>query len=268
MTLYLLVDNGSKQPEATLRLRELAAALSQKSGKTIHPVSLQHADAIPADKLNGQAAQTFTPFINAQLQQGRRDFIVLPLFFGESRALSAFIPQQVEALAQQHGEFDLTVAGVTYPLSSGEPRLAQIIVDHIQAAQQTHPNATPVLVDHGSPVQKITQVREAITKQAEAILGQPIAHACMERREGAEYDFNGQLLADWLEEQAQQGITDVIIAMQFFLPGRHAGACGDVEAICEGVVKQHPQLRYTITPLISEHPLLLEILRDRMQAVE
>lgn len=269
MPVYLLVDNGSKQPDATLALRRLAAALSQHTGKTIHPVSLQHADAIPADALDGEPAQTFPAFLKMQLEQGHHEFVAVPLFFGLSKALTSFIPEEVAKLTPDYPELTVKVAQVTYPLPEGDMRLAQIVFDHTQQAQQQTSDQTRiVLVDHGSPSPTITEVRQRIAQTLQEHFALHVDQAVMERRAGKEYDFNGELLANWLSEQAQQGVTNVIVAMLFFLPGRHAGPNGDVAEICDSVVKEFPKLRYTITPLIGEHPLLLDILKDRMNAVD
>ena len=261
MPTYLLVDNGSKQPQATLALRRLAEALSEQSGRPVEPVSLQHAGSIPPEQLQGSPARLFTEFVQARLDQGEHDFIVLPLFFGESKALSAYIPDEVARLRHYYPELRLKVAKAI----GSDPRMATMVRDHIEAARsQAGESARVVLVDHGSPSPKIAAVRKAIVKRVHERYGLAIEQACMERREGSRYDFNGQLLEDWLRQQAEAGVESVIIAMLFFLPGRHAGPCGDVEAICQAVVADHPQLSYTITPLISEHPLLLEILKQRM----
>ena len=269
MPVYLLVDNGSKQTDATLYLRRLAAELSRHTGKTVHPVSLQHADAISADELGGTPAQVFPDFLKSQLALGEHEFIVVPLFFGLSKAITSFIPDEVAKLEATYPELSVKVAPVTYPLPEGEPRLAKIVFDHIQQAQQQiQAQARVVLVDHGSPSPKITEVRKSIARTLEADYDLQLDQAVMERREGKQYDFNGDLLASWLRQQAEQGTTSVIVAMLFFLPGRHAGPNGDVEEICNNVVADYPQLRFIITPLISEHSLLLDVLKDRLEAVE
>jgi len=54
----------------------------------------------------------------------------------------------------------------------------------------------------------------------------------MERREGKQYDFNGPLLEQWLEQKVARGEKSAIVALMFFLPGRHAGDGGDIEQIC------------------------------------
>lgn len=269
MPVYLLVDNGSRQPDATLYLRCLAAELARHTGKTIYPVSLQHADAIPAEKLDGTPAQIFSEFLKAQLARGEYEFIVVPLFFGLSKALTSFIPDEVAKLKSGHPELKVHLAPVTYPLPDGDARIARIVLEHIQGARKTgDTDQRIVLVDHGSPSPKITEVRKSIARTLVETQGLNLGQAVMERREGKEYDFNGDLLATWLRQQAEQGVTDVIVAMLFFLPGRHAGPRGDVEEICNTVVKDYPQLNFTITPLISEHPLLLDILKDRLEAAE
>lgn len=269
MPVYLLVDNGSRQPDATLYLRRLAVGLGRHIGKTIHPVSLQHADAIPAQELDGTPAQVFPEFLKSQLARGEHEFVVVPLFFGLSKALTSFIPDEVAKLKPEHPDLTVHLAPVTYPLPEGDVRIAKIVLEHIQGAQRTSDaEKRIVLVDHGSPSPRITEVRKSIARTLVDVHALNLDQAVMERREGKEYDFNGDLLATWLRQQAEQGVTDVIVAMLFFLPGRHAGPHGDVAEICNKVVKDYPQLNFTITPLISEHPLLLDILKDRLEAAE
>ena len=62
----LLVDNGSHRAQATLSLRRIAAALSEKVGHKVNPVSLLHSTKVDPSELNGEPAQIFEPFIKAQ----------------------------------------------------------------------------------------------------------------------------------------------------------------------------------------------------------
>jgi sirohydrochlorin ferrochelatase len=109
-------------------------------------------------------------------------------------------------------------------------------------------------------------VRQQLAKQLLPLLGQNnvLDQAVMERREGAEFDFNGALLEDLLIRKAQQGVEQIIVLMQFLLPGRHAGEGGDVARICANIEQQFPQLRIQMTPLVAEHPALVEILHSRI----
>ncbi len=271
MTTFLLVDNGSIKAAATLQLRRIAQQLSERSGKQVYPVSLQHAGRIPAAALNGVKAAVFADFLRKKLAAGERCFMVLPLFFGHSRALSVFIPEQQALLEQDFGRFTLTLADVLYPLPRGDQRLADIIYAHIQqtAMNAALPFKNIVLVDHGSPLPQVTQVRNKVTAQVLSQLKQiapsiNLSSAAMERRVGRRYDFNGILLADWLVKKAEQGEKSAIVALLFSLPGRHAGEDGDIVTICDAVMQRYPTFKIAISPLVGEHPLLLEILQDRL----
>jgi len=267
----LLVDNGSTRPEATLNLRRLATQLTDRTGQVIQPVSLMHSDKIPASELHNQPAQILEPFLKDQLEQGARNFIVIPLFFGKSRALTRFIPDHIEALQKEFGPFSLTVADELCPLPAGEPRLSKILYDNVsRISTENHCHADQViLVDHGSPIPEVTAVRQHIAEQLQELLGSdiPLSQAVMERRQGSEYDFNGNLLEDVLRELAQDKASQTaILAMMFFSPGRHAGPGGDIEEIYRRVEIEHPGIQVHPSPLIAEHPLLIDILQSRLEA--
>ena len=270
MPTIMLVDNGSVRANATLQLRSISEALSEYSGLIIHPVSLQHADKISAEELNQKPANIFSTFMSSQLTKGETDFIVLPLFFGPSKAISSAIPEQVQQLKQKFGDFNLHVADTIYPLPAAEIKLIELLASLTLDCTHTTEFKNPrcVLVDHGSPSPAVTKVREHITQALQATLPDiSIDQAVMERRSGKEYDFNGQLLEDWLKSQAEAGTNEIIVIQLFFLPGRHAGPGGDIEQICVKALTENPGTRIVATALVSEHPLILEILRDRLISV-
>jgi sirohydrochlorin ferrochelatase len=265
----LLVDNGSSRPESTLTLRRLAGLLGDDLGLSVHAVSLQHAQRISPAALGGVPANTLRPFLAEQLTRGERHFVVLPLFFGPSRALSAFIPEQCRQLAAEHGEFKLRLCPELCPLPEGEPRLARILCDQLPPRDR-EPYRRVILVDHGSPNPSVTAVRRYLADQMRQLLGPGIqlSEAVMERREGAEYDFNGDLLEQVLR---QAGETDdrhpLALSLLFMSAGRHAGQDGDIETICRRVGHHHPSWRILSSGLIGEHHGLIPILRDRLASV-
>jgi sirohydrochlorin ferrochelatase len=267
--LKLLIDNGSTKPDATRSLRRIAASLSEACGETVYPVSLQHADRIAADQLGGQPALVLASFLRDKLLQGHRDFVALPLFFGRSRALTSFIPEQVERLAAEFGVFRLRQAQVLSPAPQGEPRLARMLAEHVAecAADLGRQPDRVVVVDHGSPLPEVTAVRENITEALRASQPQSVRvdQAVMERRSGREYDFNGRLLEELLDEA---GAETVVLAMMFISPGRHAGPRGDIAQIGADAMRKKPGLRVVASSLIGEHPLLIDILRDRLLAMQ
>jgi sirohydrochlorin ferrochelatase len=261
--VVMLIDNGSRRPDATLNLRRLASELSARTGLSIHPVSLQHADRVPASALGGQPASTFTPFVEQCLRDGHRRFVALPLFFGPSRALTSFIPQQLEPLQARHPDLQLLQADVLCPLPPGEPRLADILADNVQRTER--PATRVIVVDHGSPIPEVTAVRRWLTEALRERLPSAVDvdEAVMERRAGRDYDFNGQLL----EERLDGATGEVVLAMLFLSPGRHAGAGGDIAEICTAAEAANPGLKVTPTALVGEHPGLVEILQRRLDAV-
>ncbi len=269
MPEILLVDNGSLRVNAIIQLRNLAQALSLEVGQKIHPVSLQHADGISADLLGGQKAQILSSFMQESLSQGKRDFIILPLFFGESRAIEYFIRDYLQSLQLSFSDLCFQVADVICPLPKGEPLLVDILYDHIVETAYRHQFSLEniILVDHGSPLPRVTAVRKYLAKAVEKKLanGIKIEQAVMERREGKEYLFNGELLKNCLIEKAKAGERTAIVSLLFFLAGRHAGAGGDIEAICHGVMSDYPKINILICPLISEHKKLVSILSARLQ---
>ena len=90
-------------------------------------------------------------------------------------------------------------------------------------------------------------------------------------RDGPEHDFNEPLLERALcSPPFDEG--DVVLAMAFLLPGRHAGEGGDVAQIVQSVSNANPvcgsRLRVHRTGLLAEHPLVLGVLADRVRGLE
>lgn len=264
----LLTDNGSRRADAVLNLRRLAAGLSDAAGREVHAVSLQHADRIPPDSLGGTPAQTLASFLRHRLQQGERRFLLLPLFFGPSGALSAFVPEQARRLEAEFGTLELRQAPVLCPLPKGEPRLASILIDQLSKACGAAPSGRVILVDHGSPEPGVTAVRSYLADEMQARLGPDteLLQAVMERRQGADYDFNGELLKTLLGQIAEADDGSAVCISQLFLsPGRHAGPGGDIETICAAIRQRHPRLRIILSELVGSHPGLIGILLDRLR---
>ena len=242
--------------------------MTRRLAQTVHAVSLQHSSDIPSEALDGSPAQTLEPFLLRQLRMGEREFVIVPLFFGPSRAIDSFVPEMQGRLAAQCGPFDLRVARVLCPLPPGESRLVSILEDQVRETICAH-GVEPrhlVLVDHGSPVPAVTAVREWLASElARRFAGQAdVDQAVMERRAGRRYDFNGELLEDVLNARGAAGTpADIVLAMQFISPGRHAGPGGDIDEICLRAMDRWPGLRVLKSRLISDHPVFVEILYDR-----
>ena len=127
---------------------------------------------------------------------------------------------------------------------------------------------TLIVWDCYRPARAVADVRNELSCQLAGQLGPDftVAPCSMERRDGAAYDFCEPLLAGLLRQPGWNA-GEVTIALQFLLPGRHAGPGGDVAEICrEAEAAGGGKLRTAMTALVAEHPLLVDILADRWQA--
>ncbi len=273
MPSILLIDNGSRRADATRNLRRLAMQLAGRIGEPVHPVSLLHADQVAADQLDGYPAEILEPALRRLLSAGVRDVILLPLFFGPSRALTRFVPDTAAVLSREFGLFQIQTARELCPLPDGEPRLVEILAAHVEQASAVsgYPATRVVLVDHGSPIPGVTAVRtwlgERLTQRFGS--GVSVGQAVMERRTGAAYDFNGLLLEELLRQMASEDrTTPVILAMLFVSAGRHAGAGGDIADIIVRVESDHSGFRVYPSPLVGSHPGLIDILLSRLSHIQ
>lgn len=272
MRSILLVDNGSSRPDSTLNLRRIAARLAEQIGEPVRPVSLLHADRVAAERLDGQPAEILAPTLRRLVNAGERDLVVLPLFFGPSRALTQFVPEVAAEITAEFGPFRLEIAPELCPLPAGEPRLIEILADNlgVAAIRAAIEPRRVVLVDHGSPIPEVTAVRRWLALGLAERLGPEVRleEAVMERRPGPEYDFNGPLLEDLLSRLAEADReTPILLSMLFLSAGRHAGPDGDIAQIRARISERFPTLDIQVAPLVGQHPGLIEILASRLQRV-
>jgi sirohydrochlorin ferrochelatase len=248
-----LVDNGSYEPAATLGLRDLAKEVGQWIGKEVHPVSTMHSTKIDPTLLGDQPAVIFEQAVQQAKADGIDEIVVIPLFIGPSRAITEYLPK-VFADAQP-GAMKLSILQSLFGDDGAE--LTGMLADNLRATGWTKGSGTVLLCDHGSPIPEVTACRNALAASLRQELGlkpEELIACSMERREGAEYDFNKPLL----EEALHDAKGDAVILMLFLLPGRHAGAEGDVATIA----KEHAPagLRWKLSPLLGTHFQLAEIL--------
>jgi sirohydrochlorin ferrochelatase len=264
------MDNGSLRPEAIRKLRVLTAALGRRLGRKVEPVSLLHSNTVPMDKLGGRKAEILEPAVLRRAEAGARDFVIVPLFFGRSRALTEYIPERHALWKKTYPDLHVRLAA---PLAAaGDERLARLLEEQVRAKLTSSflrgEKAQVALVDHGSPAKAVTQVRNRLAGQLRRRLGRSVARVAagsMERRPGAAYAFNEPLLENLLAT-APWNAGPVVVAQLFLLPGRHAGPAGDIAAICRRAREKNPRLRTVRAKLLGDHPGLIEILADRFRA--
>lgn len=268
MRSVFLVDNGSLRPASTLNLRRLAAELGERTGIPVEAASLLHSNKVPAEELGGTPATTLGPAATRQAEQGSREILVVPFFFGPSRALTGYLPERMATLQERFPDVSVRVASPLVDLQGPvDLRLARMLRDGV--LERKSPGARPAvaLVDHGSPIPEVTAVRNVLAGQLGALLEgevHSVTAASMERREGDEYRFNEPLLENLLDQPGfNQG--EIILSMLFLSPGRHAGKEGDVAGICSDAEARNPGLRTAISRLAGEHDGMVDILADRLR---
>ncbi len=269
----LILDNGSLRPEPTMALRAVAATLSKRLGREVLPVSILHSHKVEPARLDGLPAAVAKPFLHTAVDRGVRSFVCLPFFLGPSLAVTEYLPGILEELRAHTPDLRYTIA---HPLAGADPqqpdpRLAEILAERTREtmAQQNLSKPAVCLVDHGTPLREINQIREQVASQLQLLLGADVGvvRGCsMERKPEPAFAFNEPLL------EAIRGVEgcaagDLVVAMFFLLSGRHAGPDGDVATICREVEAAHPGAgRLHPTRLIGEHPKLIDILVDRAVA--
>jgi sirohydrochlorin ferrochelatase len=261
-----LVDNGSLRPQATFALRALAAELSKCAQMPVEPVSLLHSHKIAASELGGAPATIVKRRMRELIAQGQRDFVILPLFLGPSLAITDYLPEVIEDLGQTAQGLQVEIAAplAGQDVEQPDPRLAAALVQAIGPLLGPDRSTRVALVDHGTPIQPVSRLRDVVAGQLAARLDRPVQPCSMERRDGPEYAFNDPLLENLGAVEGFAG-GRLVLAMFFLLPGRHAGEGGDVAEICDGLLRDQVFGRIEMTSLLGQHSLLLEILEDRLE---
>eukprot|EP00644_Phytophthora_capsici_P008336 jgi/Phyca11/507256/fgenesh2_kg.PHYCAscaffold_26_\ len=275
--LLTVVNIGSLRAEPYLDLRQISFRLSRALGQPVVPCSFRFSDRVDPQELNGLEAKTFEKVLT-EPRDSASEVIVLPLFFGKSSTLTEFLPKTLEkvwAAASPTSSLTVRVGGCLVDQeNSKDTRVAQILLERIHQVvdlEKENEDVTILVVDHGTPNRDVHESREFVSQELRELLKthkhvKLVDTACMERREGAEYDFNDPLLSVALNHYTiDKGI--VVCAKMFLSNGRHAGEKGDIEEIIDDVRSRHPEVDVRVTEALGTHELLSEILQDRYRAV-
>jgi sirohydrochlorin ferrochelatase len=263
-----LFDNGSLRAASTLNLRAVAKALAREIGGPMRAVSLLHSSGVSSEELGGERAQLLEPALQAWLVgEPAGEAVLLPLFFGPSAALTSYVPERMAALGGKFPKAKLELAHWLVDPTEGDRRIAEALAEAARAVIRSEQLREPrvVVVDHGSPQRAVTDVRNHLGAQVRAILRDEAAVtevASMERRAGAEYAFADPLLGERLRT-APCDRGDVVLALQFLSPGRHAGAGGDIADICAAAKAERPELRTWMTDTIGTDARVVSVLAQR-----
>lgn len=264
-----LIDNGSLEPAATRNLRVVAASISAAVEVPVMPISWKHSDRIPLEALDGDpAGTTLAPFMQTQLAAGERQFVFVPFFISAQGAIGSALRGDLEIFRTPETPFELTF---TRSLADSGV-IAQIVASRVRStialAALDHPPV--IVVDHGGPSPASAKLRDQIADEVCLLLGGDVGTVAAASMEGEDHPHNRPLLVDQLRTPGfDRG--DLVVALLFLSPGRHAGAGGDVARICGAAEDAAPELRCHLTDLVGTHPLaadtLAAALRDTLSTL-
>jgi sirohydrochlorin ferrochelatase len=264
--ICFLFDNGSLRAASTLSLRRIANWLRARlAGVDVRAVSLLHSSTIDAAELGGERAELLEPALVAAAARGEDDFVLLPLFFGPSAAVTDYLPGRLQVLRKNFPGLQVRVARWLVDVNAAEDMsIATILADGVRrtAAGAGWSRPKVALVDHGSPQRGVAAVRDFLGGQLRRLLGGEVAVASMERRPEPEFAFTEPLL-DGLLRDKDFGQGEVVVALQFLSPGRHAGPGGNIAEICAEAMRAQPGLRVVPTGLVGEDERLADVLVER-----
>lgn len=270
--IVALIDNGSLEPAAHRNLRAVAEGISARTGVQVHAVSWKHSDRIAPEQLDGTPAWTLAPFVRRMVALGQREFVFIPFFVSAQGAIGSALRNNLESLQRELASPGLDFAPGTQPFEfsfteglAARGVIPMIVADRIRATALERGLRQPpvVVVDHGGPSAASAQLRDTLTAALRDLLEREIGPISAASMEGE----HPPLLAEHLISPAFAN-RDVIVAMLFLSPGRHAGPEGDVAVIAATALGPRAHL----TGLIGDHPevitTLAAALRDTLKTLQ
>jgi hypothetical protein len=269
----ILFDNGSLRPESIIEFRFLCEKLSKFLKRPLLCAGLLHSHKVPAEKINGEAMPKLEFLLKELLKKGQKNFYLLPFFIGPSLAIKDYLPKILLPLKKDYPQatFNISPPLAGDNLRSPDLRLSYAIFCDVKKIidESNHKSFGILLVDHGSPVKEVCDVKNSVGKQLQNRLEKEffdriIKTECysMERRDGEAYAFNEPLL-DKCHTGNACSQSVVILAPLFLLPGRHAGKGGDIDQILSESLPFNTE-KIQKTKLLHASDTTIEILKDRL----
>lgn len=118
---YLLIDHGSRRPEANAAVEHAAEILRRRVAET---VLVAHLEIEPPNLAGG---------IEACARAGADEVVVLPYFLGPGRHTAQDIPAQVRSAAARHPTLTIRIAD---PLGPHE-KLVDVLLERAERAHDS-----------------------------------------------------------------------------------------------------------------------------------
>ncbi|MES2694533.1 MAG: hypothetical protein V4773_13740 [Verrucomicrobiota bacterium] len=268
--IVALIDNGSLEPASYRNLRAVAAAISARADVQVHAVSWKHSDRIAPELLDDTPAWTLAPFVRRMVALGQRDFVFIPFFVSAQGAIGSALRRELEELQRELFSGSPATNAASFEFTFTDSLAARgviptIVAERIRSTITARNLRQPpvVVVDHGGPSATSAALRDGLATALRNLLEREVGPLSAASMEGV----HPPLLADHLATPAFAQ-RDVVVAMLFLSPGRHAGPEGDVAQICRTATSAagasgprcHP------TDLIGNHPAVADTLAAALRA--
>lgn len=113
-----------------------------------------------------------------------------------------------------------------------------------------------ILVDHGSRRGESNAMLLDVVRNFAEATGLPII-------EPAHMELAEPSIATAFARCVERGATAVIVFPYFLSPGRHWNE--DIPRLAAAAARQHPAVRYLVTAPFGLHPLMAEVIRQRIE---
>src|SRR3954447_21775448 len=113
-----------------------------------------------------------------------------------------------------------------------------------------------ILVDHGSRRDESNAMLLEVVQDFVRPTGMPIV-------EPAHMELAEPSIATAFERCAARGATTIVVYPYFLLPGRHWH--DDIPRLAAAAAKNYPGVRYLVTAPFGLHPLMAEVMRQRIE---
>lgn len=112
-----------------------------------------------------------------------------------------------------------------------------------------------ILVDHGSR-------RDESNAMLLDVVRDFARATCMPIVEPAHMELAEPSIATAFARCVERGATTVVVFPYFLLPGRHWN--DDIPRLAAAAAKNHPEIRYLVTAPFGLHPLMAEVMQQRI----
>ena len=178
-------------------MKNVAIELEKITGFSVMPCGIMHSHKVDTSKLQGQPGMSLESFFLSKEAEVAKKLSFVPMFIGPSLAITDWLPEKLTEWSQNGNERKFSIADCIY--KKKDDRIAKALTEYVVDLIPQFIPVKPflILVDHGTPILEVNLVREEIGYLLEKKLANQISGfstACMERREGTQYDFNDPLL--------------------------------------------------------------------------